>query len=616
MKKLLLATIFVLTSIFVFSQVTTIYSEDFSNDWKVGAITYGGITPAQPSDGNWSWVNVGSPDNDGGSAGTWNDMAFIDGAAVMSGTGATSSTLAFRWNDVNNGSTSNRVDWYSKSITGAYTTITASLAYAIGNGSSANSVWAYYKIDGGAWTLFGSSTNQSSTSGTFTSSTLSCNTSIQISVTALTRDYNSAYVTIDNVQITACPVVVPSVSITASSSNICSVTEVTFTATPTNGGAGPSYQWKLNGTNVGTNSTTYTNSGLTNGDIVSCVMTSNASCASPTTATSNSVTMTVTSNVTPSVSITGTSSICTGTSMTFTATPTNGGAGPSYQWKKNGTNIGTNSTTYTNAALVNGDVISCVMTANNTCQTASTATSNSITMTVSQPSVGGSVTADQNVMSGADAATVNLSGHTGSVIKWQRDVVSTFATATDVANTTTFVNGPSMGGITQTIYYRAVVQNGTCATANSAYVTITVVSGLPIELLYFNGVECETGNRLSWSTVSENNNDYFTIEKTKDGKDWISIVNLSGAGNSSNQLYYYFMDENIESIINYYRLKQTDYDGHFKYSEIISIDNRNKEEAKEVYKIVNALGQEVDLRYYRGLVIIEYSDGSSEKIIK
>jgi len=93
-------------------------------------------------------------------------------------------------------------------------------------------------------------------------------------------------------------------------------------------------------------------------------------------------------------------------------------------------------------------------------------------------------------------------------------------------------------------------------------------------------------------------------------------VNLSGAGNSSNQLYYYFMDENIESIINYYRLKQTDYDGKFKYSDAISIDNRNKAEGKEVYKIVNAIGQEVDLRYYRGLVIIEYSDGSSEKIIK
>ena len=197
-----------LVCVYTYSQVTTIYTEDFSNDWKRGAITYGGITPAQPSDGNWSWVNVGSPDNDGGSAGTWNDMAFIDGAAVMSSTGSTASTLSFRWNDVNDGSTSNRVDWYSKSITGAYTTITASLAYAIGNGSSANSVWSYYKIDGGAWTLFGSSINQSTASGTFTSSTLSCNTSIQLLVTALTRNNNSAYVTIDNIQITAQAVVV------------------------------------------------------------------------------------------------------------------------------------------------------------------------------------------------------------------------------------------------------------------------------------------------------------------------------------------------------------------------------------------------------------------------
>ena len=615
MKKFLLAVIFVLTNIVAFSQVTTIYTEDFSNDWKKGAITYGGISPAQPTDGNWSWVSVGSPDNDGGSAGTWNDMAFIDGAAVMSSTGSTSSTLAFRWNDVNNGSTSNRVDWYSKSITGAYSTITASLTYAIGNGSSANSVWAYYKIDGGAWTLFGSSTNQSTASGTFTSATLSCNTSIQILVTALTRDYNSSYVTIDNVQITACPVVVPSVSVVASSNSICSGTSVTFTATPTNGGTVPTYQWKLNGSNVGTNSTTYTNSVLINSDIVSCVMTSNASCASPTTATSNSVTMAVTSNVTPSVSITGTSNICTGTSTTFTATPANGGSVPSYQWKLNSSNIGTNSTTYTNSGLTNGDIVSVVMTANNTCQTTSTGTSNSITMIVSQPSVGGLVATDQNVLSGGDAETVNLSGHTGSVIKWQRDVVSTFNTATDVANTTTFVNGPSMGGITQTIYYRAVVQNGTCPSVNSVYVTITVVSGLPIELLYFNGVVCETGNKLYWSTASEDNNDYFNIEKTRDGKIWNSISNMKGAGNSSTQLYYSFVDEDVENIINYYRLKQTDYDGKFKYSEIISIDNRTNK-VKEIDKVTNILGQEVDLEYYKGICIIYYTNGSSEKTIK
>lgn len=191
-----------LTCLPIIIQGQTIYSEDFSNDWKKGAITYGGITPSQPTDGNWSWVNVGSPDNDGGSASSWNDMTFIDGAAVMSTNGASSSTLAFRWNDVNNGSTSNRVDWYSKEIFGNYSVISITIDYGIGNGSSANSLYAYYIIDGGTPTLFGSKINQSSATGSFTISSLSCSVSIQIYVKAVTRDFNSSYIFIDNVSIT------------------------------------------------------------------------------------------------------------------------------------------------------------------------------------------------------------------------------------------------------------------------------------------------------------------------------------------------------------------------------------------------------------------------------
>lgn len=188
---------------------TTIYSEDFSNDWKKGAITYGGVTPSQPTDGNWYWVNVGSPDNDGGSASSWNDMAFIDGAAVMSTNGATSSTLTFRWNDVNNGSTTNRVDWYSKEMLGNYTALNLSVDYGIGNGGSANSLYVYYIIDGGTPVLFGSKVNQTSTSGTFSISSLTCSVSIQIYVKAITRDNNLSYVFIDNILIsgaTALPI--------------------------------------------------------------------------------------------------------------------------------------------------------------------------------------------------------------------------------------------------------------------------------------------------------------------------------------------------------------------------------------------------------------------------
>ncbi|MBI2057346.1 T9SS type A sorting domain-containing protein, partial [Candidatus Pacearchaeota archaeon] len=89
------------------------------------------------------------------------------------------------------------------------------------------------------------------------------------------------------------PSVTPSVLISASSINICSGDQVIFTATPTNGGSSPSYQWKLNGGNVGTNSSTYSNSSLSNGDQVYCIMTSNANCANPTTATSNTITISV-----------------------------------------------------------------------------------------------------------------------------------------------------------------------------------------------------------------------------------------------------------------------------------------------------------------------------------
>jgi nitrous oxidase accessory protein NosD len=73
---------------------------------------------------------------------------------------------------------------------------------------------------------------------------------------------------------------------------ICSGTNVTFTATPTYGGT-PSYQWKVNGNDVGTNSPTYADAGLDNGDEVTCVMTSTEDCAVPTIVTSNTITMTV-----------------------------------------------------------------------------------------------------------------------------------------------------------------------------------------------------------------------------------------------------------------------------------------------------------------------------------
>ncbi len=93
------------------------------------------------------------------------------------------------------------------------------------------------------------------------------------------------------------------VAISTPSTTICSGNNVTFTATPTAGGSTPSYQWKINGTNTGTNSplnSTFTSSTLNNNDSVTVVMTTNNSC--PQTATSNAIVLTVNpSPVSPTV---------------------------------------------------------------------------------------------------------------------------------------------------------------------------------------------------------------------------------------------------------------------------------------------------------------------------
>ena len=209
----------------------------------------------------------------------------------------------------------------------------------------------------------------------------------------------------------------PFVAIVADNSTICTGTSVTFTATPTNGGT-PSYQWQLNGANVGANSATYSNGTLANGDIVTCVMTTSVSCATSPTATSNAVTMTVSLSLTPSVAIVAdNSTICTGTSVTFTATPTNGGT-PIYQWKLNGANVGANSSTYSNGTLANGDIVTCVMTTSVSCATSPTATSNAVTMTVNiTPNVYAG--ADQMVCEGT---SIILSASGASSYYWNNGV--------------------------------------------------------------------------------------------------------------------------------------------------------------------------------------------------
>ncbi len=186
------------------------------------------------------------------------------------------------------------------------------------------------------------------------------------------------------INVTAAPVA--SVSIIASTTSICEGTTVTFTATPTNAGAAPSYQWLVNGNPVGLNAAVFTSNSLVQGDVVSVRMTSSLSCVTNSPATSNGITMTVTSLATPTVVITSTNpNICTGATVTFTASPVNGGQNPVYQWKLNGNNTGTNAPVFSSAGFVDGDIISVVMTSDASCVSVNSVSSNTIPIAVSAP---------------------------------------------------------------------------------------------------------------------------------------------------------------------------------------------------------------------------------------
>ncbi|MFN5710718.1 MAG: hypothetical protein ACK46S_01695 [Bacteroidota bacterium] len=91
---------------------------------------------------------------------------------------------------------------------------------------------------------------------------------------------------------------------------------------------------------------------------------------------------------------------------------------------------------------------------------------------------------------------------------------------------------------------------------------------LPISLLDFNARPVVDDVELTWTTMSETNNDYFTIERAKDGVNFVPIATVDGAGNSNTTLYYKTLDEEPLEGVSYYRLKQTDFDGRFDYSDI------------------------------------------------
>lgn len=208
-------------------------------------------------------------------------------------------------------------------------------------------------------------------------------------------------------------------------------------------------------------------------------------------------------------------------------------------------------------------------------------------------------------------ASVQLTWHsTSGVIDYTLLKVAKY-NGTDWAGIASTPSGTNTSGSLPTT---AVTTIGT-PTSYWAIGSSSATNTLPIELITFTGNKTGIDNELKWTTATELNNAFFTVEKTYDGKNFEYLGKLNGAGNSTQSLNYSLIDYNIRPVINYYRLKQTDFDGLSTLSGIITIDNTLNSLSKEIVLKTNILGQEVNENYH-GLVVVIYSDGSSVKVIQ
>lgn len=97
-------------------------------------------------------------------------------------------------------------------------------------------------------------------------------------------------------------------------------------------------------------------------------------------------------------------------------------------------------------------------------------------------------------------------------------------------------------------------------------------SVLPVELISFDGYQSSEAVELEWMTATEINNEYFQVERASDGRNFSVLSTVNGAGTTTLPRHYQIKDKRPFSGINYYRLKQVDFDGAFSYSDIVVVN--------------------------------------------
>lgn len=122
------------------------------------------------------------------------------------------------------------------------------------------------------------------------------------------------------------------------------------------------------------------------------------------------------------------------------------------------------------------------------------------------------------------------------------------------------------------VYWRAASSDGDRFDNDSGdnFIANFTINIMPVNFGFLNINKENQGHLLSFTTATETNNDYFQIERSTDSRSWKKLGTIAGAGTTQQEQQYRFLDEAPLPGLNYYRVKQVDFDGSFSYSAIVS----------------------------------------------
>ena len=141
---------------------------------------------------------------------------------------------------------------------------------------------------------------------------------------------------------------------------------------------------------------------------------------------------------------------------------------------------------------------------------------------------------------------------------------------------------------------------GTSGFGAAGQVIVTVNIILPIELLSFDASLVTEGVALDWITVSEINNDYMAVERSLDGREFREIGRINGKGTTYEEQSYRFIDRLPAAGLNYYRLRQVDFDGTTTYHRIVSVRVEDRSRKLELMAFPNPTRDRLNLRWTAG----------------